>query len=379
MSPIISRYLDDVRFIIDRLYSKVVALSDIRYLYLRFVFNRSKQFKFIEDYASFLETTSDAYACQSIIDGVDLSNDAPIKKNVANSILDALNDGKKASFGMEKWFDGDILDLYKAGEKSGDIKKVLDIFLEQETSLREFKNQFLGKFLAPGYILFSGIGFAIYLGKSDFMGFANFTPVSKWSDISQFCYSLSIFLADYYISIFLAMLFLIVTWKQVAFNAIGKHRAILDRCPPFSIFKAYQSLSILKLIAIIKATKASDQKAILVAHANSNKYVQSFTSVMLNSLDLGETQLARVLDVGLFPARLMSRLYSVSRIPDDQSKNRALLIVTKQAESEAKLHLSKTQFWLMVMSWLLAVAITGITVIGFALVILNLKTFITTN
>ena len=108
MSPIISRYLDDVRFIIDRLYSKVVALSDIRYLYLRFVFNRSKQFKFIEDYASFLETTSDAYACQSIIDGVDLSNDAPIKKNVANSILDALNDGKKASFGMEKWFDGDI-------------------------------------------------------------------------------------------------------------------------------------------------------------------------------------------------------------------------------------------------------------------------------
>ena len=201
MSPIISRYLDDVRFIIDRLYSKVVALSDIRYLYLRFVFNRSKQFKFIEDYASFLETTSDAYACQSIIDGVDLSNDDPIKKNVANSILDALNNGKKASFGMEKWFDGDILDLYKAGEKSGDIKKVLDIFLEQESSLREFKNQFLGKFLAPGYILFSGIGFAIYLGKSDFMGFANFTPVSKWSDISQFCYSLSIFLADYYLSL----------------------------------------------------------------------------------------------------------------------------------------------------------------------------------
>lgn len=378
ISPsIFKHYINDIRFIADQIISKLVAMSDIKLHYNHLVFNRNSQFKFIQDYSSFLQTTSDAFACKSIIDGVDLTGDEQIKKKVASSILDALENGKKASSGMIGWFDNDILDLYKAGESSGDIKKVLEIFVQQEKNLKDFKSQFAVKFVSPGYMLISGIISAIYLGSSEFMGFANIVPVDKWGEISQTAYYLSKFFAGNWITILSVFLLGIFTWKEVAVKYTGIYRGQLDKWPPFNIYKAFQALSVIKLIAIIKSTMAGDNKAILVAHENSNSYVRTFTKEMLDKLEKGETQLARAVDAGLFPPRLMSRLYSVSRIPNDESKNRALLLVTEQAEGEAKLQLSKTQFWLVALAWLMGMAVTGTIMIGFALVIFNLKNFLT--
>ena len=366
-----AHYVDDVLFMFDRVMSRLIDLSDVKKHIARMAFNRTKQFNFMQDYASFLLTTTDSYACRSIIEGVELSKDDPIKKKVAQSILDGLDQGKKASFGMKPWFDRDILDLYQAGESSGDIKSVLNLFIAQEGAVRKFKAEFIGKFIAPGYILAVGIVTAFALGKSDFMGFTRFSDPVKWEGVSKNAYAISSFVHSNILFIMLGLVFCVITFQKVAPTWSGKLRKVADRYPPFNIYKAFQGLSVIQLISIIKSTSASDMKAISIAHKNSNPYIKSFTSAMLGELDLGETLLARAVDTGLFPPRLMSRLYSVSRIPDDDSKIRALLLVSEQAELEAKLQLAKTRSWAIWFTWLTAVALTGTMIIGFAMVILN--------
>jgi type II secretory pathway component PulF len=377
MKVVISRYKDDISFWLDTLLAKAIKYGNVKQHINRLRFNRTKQFRFIEDYASFLETTSDAYACKNIIDGVDLSKDDQIKKVVAKSILDALDEGKKASLGMRPWFDSDILDIYRAGEQSRDIKRVLNIFLEQEKKLKEFKGEFVKKLVMPGYWLLAGIGCGAYLGSSDFMGFATMIPPSKWPSISKLSLDISYFIAgNGKLLTFLCGL-LLLGWKMTAESYIGMLRPKLDKVAPFNIYKSFKSLSVIKLIAILKSTMASDLRAIEVAKVNSNQYVNTFIEPMISKLEKGESQLARAMDTGLFPPRLMSRLYSISTVPGDEAKNRALLLVTEQAESEIRLQLRRTVMILSFVSWLIAIGLTGTILIGFAMLILNIQSFLT--
>lgn len=368
----IESYKRDGRFVYQTVLSFVQKAKNIKYIKNRFLFNKSQQLNFISDFSSFYQTSNAKSAAQAIIDSVDKAGDAPLKKYVAKDILDALNNGYEVSDGMVRWFDSDALQIYRAGEKAGRIQKVLSIYAEQFQQIKEFKKSLISKMKLGIYMASVGLIGLIVLAKGDWLNFPKIKPVSQWDDVSQYAYELSYMLND---NIHLSLLLIIVYKLYVRFlrSNTSDIRMRLDDYFPLSIFKGLEALRFMKMLTVLKNAHVGDYAAIRIIHENSCEYLRYYTEEMQANLNTGHADLFEVLDVGLLPPRLMSRIGSVAKASGNEAKLNALMVVSEYAEQEISFAMKKASFYLATLGWVIGGYLMGTLLVGFVLTTLSLS------
>lgn len=368
MKALFSFIQQDLRYIGDRIATNVLKLRDFKQYWRRFLFNRSRQYEFIKDYYSFLMSSSHFEACKAIIDGVDAVNDNPLKKYVAQAIKNGLDEGHNASYGMRHWFDDDIVQIFRAGEQAGNLENVLDIYSKEEEKHKSFVQSLFGGVKTQA-VMVSGATIAyLLLASINWMGFPEFTAVSNWAEPSQKAYAMS---QTVYNNIVIILIILVGGFWFInnrMKNYTGSFREVLDKLPPFSIYKSLQALRFFKLYVVLKTAKESDQRAFRIAYDNGSKYLQDYVSLMEGELHQGEDNIGNLLDVGLLPKRLVSRLFTVSRQANDEARIRVLLDIANYAEKEVDLALGNTLMYLKMAAWMFALWYGGTLLVGFALV-----------
>lgn len=370
VSQFFSQYSNDFKFISQGFSKFIGEIKNIKYHWNRFRFTKNEQLNFIIDFASFYETGSAKDACLAIVKSVEQAKDKPLKKLVALDILDSLNKGYEVSDGMNKWFDQDALQVYRAGEKTGRIQKVLTVYAEQFEQIRVFKMGIISR--AKLGLIMAGIGTTglLALAKADWLKFPRMKPVAEWPDISQAAYQISYMLND---NIEL-LSFSIVFWKIYTYflnNNTSETRIALDNYFPLSIFKGLQALRFVKMFTVLKNANTGDYKAIRIIHENSCKYMQYYTEQMQDNLKVGYAELPEVLDVGLLPPRLMSRLGAISKASGNEAKLKSLMVVSEYASKEVDFSLKKSSFYLAGLGWLIGGTLTFLLLVGFILTTLS--------
>tara|TARA_Y100001934_G_C12305739_1_gene752315 strand:- start:309 stop:1430 length:1122 start_codon:yes stop_codon:yes gene_type:complete len=365
-------YKRDISYAFERVGIQFSKVRNIRYHFNRFLFNKNKQLEFIIDFASFLKTASAFKACQAIINGVEKSNDSPLKKYVAQSIIDALDEGREVSDGMKPWFDKDALQIYKAGEIAGNIEEVIQIYAEQFEQIRTFKKDLFSGLKMPAFFTMVAITGFYSLASVDWLGFPKFKDVSLWLTPAQFAYKTS-YVVHAHIDKLLLIPFIVKAYKWFVDNATFDLRFVLDRFFPLSIYKGFQALRFTKIMTVLKTARTGDFNAVSIIHDNSSRYIRHFTDQMKDRLNEGRAELGDIVDVNLLPPRLIARMYAVSKAVGDEAKIKALQIASQYAEKEIAFSLSRSKTLLTLMGWLIGAGTVGTLVIGFLLTTLSLS------
>ncbi|WP_138519158.1 type II secretion system F family protein [Limnobacter alexandrii] len=84
----------------------------------------------------------------------------------------------------------------------------------------------------------------------------------------------------------------------------GKAREVLDRYPPYSIYRDYQASLFLVSFSSLIGSGVSFDEALKMIHSQSNKYMQWQITTMLRRYPLNPTKPAKAFEVGLFPQAL---------------------------------------------------------------------------
>ena len=367
----LSKYSNDIKFVVHGFRQFIDKVKNYKYYINKAQFKRSEQLDFIIDFSSFYETSSAADASRAIIKSVEEAGDKPLKKIVAQDILDSLNQGREVSDGMSRWFAQDALQIYRAGEKTGRIQKVLSIYAKQFEQIKQFKKSIISNMKLGLIMGFIGLGGLLGLANGDWLNFAKIKPVAQWPDVSQYAYDISYMLND---NIVLILFSLIILWKMYSYflqNNTSTARIAADDYFPLSIFKGLEALRFIKMLTVLKNANVGDYKAIRIIHENSCRYMRYYTEKMQDNLNVGHAELSEVLDVGLLPPRLMSRLGSVSKASGNEAKLKSLMIVSDYAEKEIEFTLKKSSLFLAAIGWVVGGFLLFVLLVGFMLTTLS--------
>ncbi|WP_218309853.1 type II secretion system F family protein [Alteromonas antoniana] len=357
-------YLQDLVFMLDSVGIHWDKVKDVKYLWRRFTFNKSQQLDFIIDFASFYKTGSAKHAADSIISGVEKSNDKPLKALVAKDILKALNEGKEVSDGMKRWFDKDALQIYKAGEQAGNIEEVLSIYAQQFTQIKEFKKSLFAGVKMPLLLIFMGLAGYYAMAEAEWLGFPSFKPVTGWLPPAQFAYELSYKVHNNVLAL-LAIPIILKAYNIFCNSVTHPLRLKLDSGFPLSLFKGFEALRLIKMYTVLKTAYCGDYQAVQIIHENSGKYTQHYTTLMKESLHKGVADMGSVLDVNLLPPRLLSRIHAVSQANGQEAKIRALTSASSYAEKEIAFTLARSKSLLTLFAWIVGGFLLGSLMIGF--------------
>jgi type II secretory pathway component PulF len=369
----LSGYYRDIVFIFDKMGLQFSKVKDFRYHINRFRFDKTKQLEFIIDFSSFLKSSGPLFACESIIGGVEASKDSPLKKYVAQSIIEALNEGKDVSDGMKRWFDKDAVQIYRAGELAGNIEEVLMIYSKQFEQISAFKKSLFSGLKMPAIMLLAGISGLCAMARNNWMDFPKFKDVSTWLPPAQFSYELSFTINDNItvVSVWILILYKIYMW--LIENNTSSTRMMFDSVFPLSLFKGFQALRFIKILTVLKTARCGDFMAVRIIHENSSKYIRYFTSIMQEKLNTGVADIGEVIDVNLLPPRLISRVYAVAKASGDEAKIQALQTASDYAENEIAMTLARSKAILTIVGWVVGGTAIGTLMIGFLTTTLSIS------
>lgn len=181
--------------------------------------------------------------------------------------------------------------LIKAGETSGELSKTL--FSASDLNEKTSKMQgLIKKALAYPTFLFVCI-FAItwWFGASLFPGMEDFMPVEQWPMLSQKTYALAKFIRDYAFIVVAIIIFLgIAIWWSMP-NLTGKFRIILDKIPPWSLYRLSQGGAwILSISCMVSAgTINSEALNIVYNESKGNRWLQERTKAVRNNISKSQS------------------------------------------------------------------------------------------
>jgi type II secretory pathway component PulF len=366
-------YYRDIVFVFDNVRLQFNKVKDVKFLINRYKFNKSKQLEFIIDFSSFLKSSGPLFACESIIGGVEAAKDSPLKKYVALAIVDALNEGKDVSDGMEKWFDKDAVQIYRAGEKAGNIEEVLQIYATQFEQISAFKKSLMAGLKMPGIMFFTGLAGLSAMAQSNWLGFPKVKPVEAWLPPAQFAYDFSFIIKDNF-TVFSLWLFVAIRFYMWCVeNNTSEFRMKLDDVFPLSLFKGFQALRFIKILTVLKTARCGDYSAVRIIHDNSSKYIRHFTTKMQEKLNTGVGDIGEVIDINLLPPRLISRIYAVAKASGDEAKIQALQTASDYAQNEIEMTLARSKAVLTIVGWVVGGSAIGTLMIGFLTTTLSLS------
>lgn len=190
---------------------------------------------------------------------------------VIQSWLTALRNGDSFSKAIQSWVPMDEVSIIASGEISGDISTSLkNIILMNETK-RKIRSALAG-ILYPLALLASTCFFLYIFGKKVVPAFEQVLPVEQWQGAGASMYLLSRFVENY-LMIVIAVVILLGIGIVVTFPLwTGKIRRLIDRYPPWSIYKAVIGCGFLLSLSALLTIGVPSPEAIRIIYNSATPW-----------------------------------------------------------------------------------------------------------
>jgi len=263
-------------------------------------FSASRQLAFIHDLDYWLNEGAAAGKSLDILALAAKRRKRFSEWRIANELKSVVGSGSELYTGMQKWFKHELVAMFRVGERSGQLHKLVKLqqsFWIQRNALVTHSAR---KLSYPVILLVVALIASVVIGQSILPRFLDLDNSMELEGqarlLNNVSYVVKITILPAAIALFLSCL--LVSWLLP--NWCSDSRKSFERFGVFDIYRAYSGVVLLQNLSVLLAGRTSLESACRQLCSSSTPYIQQHLREIRMGLAKGETDIARLLDTGLF-------------------------------------------------------------------------------
>lgn len=271
--------------IMDKLISRLKKLD----------FPAKKQQQFLEDLSVLI---SDGVPANRAIEMLTkIYKGGPQKAAIA--ISRGVASGRTLTDSMEGWFDINTIELVRVGEEGGMLADIIKNASQALSRKAGSIAMVIAALLYPITVLVAGCVIMVYINSSIFVDFKEIKPVETWPSIGKELIFFATLIQNWYWLLIIVIIAIIVTVIIMQPNYVGKYRKLLDKVPPFSIYRTLTAARFMDNLGLLIINGVVFKNALKIMKKNATPYVLTHIIHMEYLLASGKDNIADVLDTDL--------------------------------------------------------------------------------
>lgn len=274
-------------------------------------FNLEQRKMFYEIMASYLESGV------NFTDAIDSMQKRAIKDKdykayIYKDILKKVGSGLTPSKALGDWVPANEKMLIEAGEKAGEMAKGFTETVFMSDSISKIKKVVISNMITPVIMLLILFGMMIGYRLGMVPVFLEFIPLEQWTTNASIVYQITDFFYEYwyiFIGLFLGGSILVFSTID---SFTGPLRKILDKVPPYNIYKKFVESSFLITFASLLKAKYPIMLALKSMNQDATRYLSYYLVKMMDKIGIGVTNEGEALNVGLLNKTLAGILEDTS-------------------------------------------------------------------
>lgn len=231
-----------------------------------------------------------------------------INREVALSIAQKVSEGQPLAEGMREWFSPNIVEIIRVGEEGGALNETLRSAINTLTQRGSSMSALIGAVAYPLLVIVMACVIIVYLDKSVFIQFRAIKPIEEWPSSGQQLIAVAHLIEGWWWLVILGVFGITALLRTIMNNYIGEFRPLLDKIPPFSLYRRFVSARLMETLGLLVANGVVFKSAIRVMQYQANPYVASHLVMMEHLLSMGRGNIADMLSTGLIDENDITRL-----------------------------------------------------------------------
>jgi len=237
-----------------------------------------------------------------------------INKEVAMSIAQKISEGQALADGMAGWFSVNIIEIIRVGEEGGALAQTMKSAINTLSQSSGTMGAFIGAIAYPLMVIVMGCGIILYLNSGVFVQFKAIKPVEQWPDAGRQLLAIAALIHNWWWAVIVGIGAFIFILRKILDNYTGELRPLLDRFPPFSIYRELVAARFMETLGLLVANGVVFKNALKVMQYSANPYLSSHLVIMEHLLSTGKGSVADVLSTGLISEKNVLRLRVMAEV-----------------------------------------------------------------
>jgi type II secretory pathway component PulF len=273
-------------------------------------FNSKAQLAFLEDFSTLI---NDGIPANRAIEMMALLGKG-VNREVALSIAEKIAEGQALAEGMRDWFSISIVEIIHIGEEGGALAETTKSAIKTLSQRSGSMGVLISAITYPLLVISASCIVIIYLKKSVFVQFALIKPIDQWPPAGQQLVAIATLVQDWWWLVIIAIIAIIVSLRISMVNYVGELRPLLDKIPPFTLYRRFVASQFLETLGLLVANGVVFKNAIKVIQYQANPYLLSHLMMMEHLLGMGKGNVADVLSTGLISDSDVQRLRIMAEV-----------------------------------------------------------------
>ncbi|MEZ9709240.1 type II secretion system F family protein [Vibrio breoganii] len=210
------------------------------------------------------------------------------KGKILDNISNEMTKGKSFGEALSPWVPPAEAMIIVGGESSGNLKKAFDNAINVTNSAARMKSTIIGGLSYPMMLVLALFILIYFFAVKIIPPFADVLDPELWPDGSKKLYALSMYIESSWWHIALVAGLFAGFASYTLPKTIGKKRDIMDKFPPWSIYKTFQGSVFLVSTAALMGTGRPIYEAIELLKSMSPPYVKDQLEVILQRMTSGQ-------------------------------------------------------------------------------------------
>lgn len=286
------------------------TLNKIVHQFKRMQFGGKAQLAFLEDFYVLVNDGVPANRAIEMMAQVTTG----ISHDVALSIGHKISEGQPLADGMQEWFSTNIVEIIRVGEEGGVLVETLKSAINTLTQQSGALGALIGAVTYPIIVIVLACGIIVYLANSVFVQFKEIKPIEQWPQAGRDLVNYATIIQSWW---WLVILFIVATvfiFRYLMANYVGELRPLLDKIPPFSLYKRFVASRLLETLGLLVANGVVFKNALKVMQYQATPYMASHLLMMEHLLGMGKGNISDVLETGLIADADIFRLRVVAEV-----------------------------------------------------------------
>lgn len=180
------------------------------------------------------------------------------------------------SFGqiLAEWAPPSEQMLIEAGETAGDIPDALNQAIEMAESAGKIRNTLVSSLAYPTLLMLLLLSMLAGFSWELVPAFTQILPVERWTGAALMMYQLSQMVTHWFLAIVICLVLSVIAFFSTLGTLTGPTRIILDRLPPWNLYRIWQGAGFLSSIASLLKAGVPVSGALRRMRANANPYMR---------------------------------------------------------------------------------------------------------
>jgi type II secretory pathway component PulF len=275
----------------------------------KLLFSSSEKQAFLEDLSTLVD---DGVPANKAVEVIYKLSKGPTKQ-LAQSIMLKIAQGKAIADGMVGWMPQAMVELVRIGETSGTLAQNMRSAAESLGRKNDTVGAMISSLSYPLVVLLLGLFVLVYINNSVFSQFMSIKPLQSWPEDGKNLVALANFIQYWWWLCLLAFAGTVFLINRILSNVVGDIRTdVIDKIPLLKIYKQTTAARFMETLGMLITNGVVFKQSLKIMQQQANPYLGWHLMMMERRLASGRANIAEVLDTGLVNKDDILRLMAIA-------------------------------------------------------------------